>query len=104
MSQEILDLAQVSPLVGECEPGRVPEHMSVNQRQPGFRADPLEHPLEPRDRNRPALAREDELTAGWLLALELAQLSQLVTEDWVRRAGRAFGAMYGQPSGCEIDL
>ena len=87
MPQEVLDLAQVSPLVCKRKSGRVPEHMSVDQRQPAVRANTFQHPLEPRNAHQhAAFVIEDELGAGRLCALELAQLSQLVAEYGVGRA------------------
>jgi len=88
VAQVILDLAQISPFIGQHKPGRVPQHMRMNQWQATLLAYAAQHsPKAVCAHRHAALVIENELTTGWLFALELSKLSQLVAEDWMCRAG-----------------
>ena len=85
MPQVILDLADLSALVGERKAGRMAQHMRMHQGEPAPGPDPRQQALKPGNGGRgTALGHKQKAGSGLLRARQLAQLAQLVAGDRVR--------------------
>src|SRR5262249_47667619 len=105
MPEVILDLANVAVFVGERKASRVPQHVRVYQRQTTLDADPRQHALKSGGAHRRgALVHKNKARAGFLVAQQSAQLTQLVAGNRVRRGATALDAVHAQMRRREINL
>ena len=105
MAEIVLQRPSIHALIGQLKPGRMPQHVGMGRkRHLGGRPKPRHHPAKGNCGHRSAAFAHEDISAGFLFALETAQGAKFDASQWVDGGEPIFESVDMQPTMDEIGL
>jgi len=105
VAEIVLQRASIHTLIGQLKSGRMPQHVGMDRkRHLGGRPKPRHHTAKGNCGHRSAAFAHEDVSAGFLFALETAQGAKFDAGQWVDGTDPIFNSIDVQSAMDEIDL